>query len=325
MNIINIIIFILLILPIHWVITDILEGKIKNYFIFPSIFVLIILSLFLEWFYFNLDNIVYILIILSLSFLFYKNNKWWAWDWKYLILIWFSTIIIWYLKWINSLVLKLIIYTFSIFLFYVFVYLILNFNQIKKIEFKKYKIVFFDLFFNAFLLFLLSFLISLFLPNKDYSFLLIFVFMVLVLPILNKIIINKYFKYLIILFWIIFLFFTRTYLSFLIIFFIYLLFNFIQEFFDQIFDLIDIKEIEIIEIKQWSILTKESIKKFKNEASLEFEVSPLQWLDIFNIIDFYKNSFHKNDKITIYKDLRIWIIFYIWYFVTIVEIYLKTN
>ncbi|MCK9272573.1 hypothetical protein M0P65_03430 [Candidatus Gracilibacteria bacterium] len=111
----------------------------------------------------------------------------------------------------------------------------------------------------------------------------------------------------------------------MIIFFIYLLFNFIQEFFDQIFDLIDIKEIEIIEIKQGSILTKESIKKFKNEASLEFEVSPLQGLDIFNIIDFYKNSFHKNDKITIYKDLRIGIIFYIGYFVTIVEIYLKTN
>jgi hypothetical protein len=193
----------------------------------------------------------------------------------------------------------------------------------KSIKFSKYKVSFFNLFFNTFLLFLISFIISLFLPNKDYNFLIIFVFMVLILPILNKILINKYLKYLIILIWLWALIIKQIYLSFWIIIVIYTLFNFLQNFFDQVFDIIDIKEIKILSLKQWSILTKESLEKIKKEANLEFEQSPLQGLDIFNIINFYKNSSKKEDKITIYKDLRIWIIFYIWFFLTIAEVYLK--
>lgn len=322
MNINNIIVFVLILLPIHWVITDIIEGKIKNYFVFPSIIFLVFLSFFIEWFYFNKDNIAYIIIILLFSYFFYKWNKWWAWDGKYFILVWFSSIIIWFIKWYYILTLRFLIYTFLIFLIYSFIFLILNYKKIKEIKFQKFKISPLDFIYSIFLLFTLSFLLSFFLPNTSYNFLIIFIFMYLFISKLRQVIKQKYLKYFIILLWITLLLYKQIYFSFFMIFIMYALFNFLNDIFDQIFDIIDIKSINILEIKQWSILTEESIDKIKKEAKIELEQSPLQWLEIFEIIEFYKNK-KWGDIITIYKDIRIGIFFYIWFLFALLEFFIK--
>lgn len=96
MNIVLFIVFFLIISPFVWVITDYSNWKIKNYFIYPMLILSVILTFFTKWFY-NFDNIIWIILIVFFWYLFYVNNKWGAWDWKYIILLWINSLLISYL------------------------------------------------------------------------------------------------------------------------------------------------------------------------------------------------------------------------------------
>lgn len=316
MNSINIIIFVLLILPLHAIFTDFKEGKIKNYFIFPSLIFVFILSLFIEWFYTNRGNIISLCIVLVFSYLFYKNNKWGAWDGKYLILIGFSSIITWYLKGIEWLIITLFICIFWIFLIYTFFYLILKYKEIKKITFKSPIIKPFDIFYSVSILNISVYLIVDFLPVQ-YTYLIVFILIMTLMPLFEKIN-NKYLRILVIGVCLVLTIITNSYISLMLITFIFILFKFLSSYIDQIFDIIDIKKIKIIQLTQWSILTQETIDKIKKEAHIELSLSPIQGLETYNILSYYKSIKKENDIITLYKDIKIGIIIYIGYVLAII-------
>ena len=201
MNIINIISLFLLITPIYWVLTDIKIWKIKNYFIYPLLLISFILIFYIENFFYNKENIIWIIIIVLFSYLFYKNNKWWAWDWKYLILIWINSIIISFLKWFQ---INIINYLFLIIFSIIFIYnIIFLFLKIKNLKNKKFnKIIKFNLFKDIWIIFLIYssvFFISKFIWNS-YKYISIFLFILLLLPIIKNIKSNIFY-YIFILLW----------------------------------------------------------------------------------------------------------------------------
>lgn len=315
MNTINIVLTILLVIPFFWIISDIKQGKIKNKFIFPYLVSLIIFWFFIEWFYTDKNNITEMIIIILFSYAFYINNKWGAWDWKYLIVIWLSSIIIWYLKWYENIVMKLILYTFIIISIYIIIFIIKNFKNIKWIKIKKIDLV------NNFFYFNIVFIIWIFLNiylKSNYSFLIIFWIIYLVIPIVDKIKIDNILKIFI---WII-IFLSLFYFKFINIwylswFVIYNIFWILSWIIDSIMDKIDIKEIKIMEIKQWDILNNESISYIKWKMNIEIFESPLQWKDVFDIINKFKEIGELEKNIKIYKDIRIWIFLYLWFLITV--------
>ena len=62
-------------------------------------------------------------------------------------------------------------------------------------------------------------------------------------------------------------------------------------------------------------MTSKTIKMIKKDSNLDFLETPLQWNEVFEIIWFYKKN-KNNIKISIYKEIKLWIIIYIWYFIT---------
>lgn len=321
MNLINFIVIFLLILPIFWFITDFKEGKIKNLFIFPSLVFLLVLSFFIEWFFFSIDNWISFFIILFFSFLFYRDNKWWAWDGKYLILLGHSTIIIGYLKWLNALVIKLFIFTFLFFVVYCIFYLLFNYNKIKKIKFKTEKLDYFNYFYSVFLLFLLSFLFWYFLP-QNYSFIIVFLLMILVLPFFEKIKLI-YFKISIIIVWFVIVFYYSLFLNFILMTVLFFLFKLLSFYLWQIFDIIDVKCIELWNLKQWQILTNSAIKKIKNDIWIELYLSPIQWSEVYDIISYYNAKNLLKEQILVYNDIKIGFFIYLWYLFTVFTIFLN--
>ncbi len=312
MNLIYSIVFFLLITPFFWVITDYKIGKIKNYYIFPFFFISFILTFFISWFYNNFENILWLIIIFLLWYLFYINNKWWAWDWKYIILIWLNSLIIAFLLWISINILNvLFLYVFLFLFVYILFYIIINIRKIKKISLKnEWKINLLNDFFIISTLFIISYSVSIYFSSK-YDFLIIFLWFIILVKYLLYIK-NNIVKYLIILFWLIFAIYTKSYFSIVIFPFFYYTFYYLQIIIENIFDIIDIKMLKILEITQWMILTKKSIDIVKTDIQLEYSESPLQWNEVFDIISKYKEIW-KNPNIFIYKDLKIGYIIYIWY------------
>lgn len=316
MDMINIILVILLIIPFFWIISDIKQGKIKNKFIFPYLVFLIIFWFFIQWFYTDKNNITEIIIIILFSYAFYINNKWWAWDWKYLIIIWLSSIIIWYLKWYENIVMTLIFYTFILISLYILLFIIKNIKNIRDLKIRKVNII------NSFFYFNIIFIIWMILNNylkNNYSFLIIFWIIYLVIPIIDKIKINNVLKISV---WAIiflsFFYFEMMNIWYLYWFIIYNIFWILSWIIEDIMDKIDIKEIKVMEIKQWDILNNESISYIKSKMNIEIYESPLQWKDVFDIIKKFKEINELDKSIKIYKDIRIWIFLYTWFLITII-------
>lgn len=325
MTTINLIITILLITPIIGVISDYSEGKIKNFFIFPYFFFLLILTIFIDWFYFYKDNLLQLAIVFLFSYFFYINKKWWAWDWKYLIILGLSTVIIWYLKWIEWLIINLFIYSFALFLIYNLIYLIFNISKIKRINFKNinYNLNLKDIIFNISIINIIVLLLFRYLPI-NYSYLIVFIVLTILIPLISNIKI-KYLNIFIIILSLFLTYYYKNYISFLYLSLFFIFFSFLSTLFENIYDTIDIKEIKIIDLKQWNIINKNSADKIYNDSNLKinFEM-PLQWLEVYNILDYYKKNKKEDDLLNIYIDIKIWIYIYIWYLITIINsIYLK--
>jgi hypothetical protein len=320
MTLINFIVTSLLLIPLIWVISDFKTGKIKNKFIFPYLVCLIILTFFIKWFYNYSSNLIELFIVLFFWYLFYINNKWWAWDGKYLIILWLSWSIIWYLKWYENVIILFLSYSFLLISTFITFYIIKNYKKLKWIKTKKLDLLNNFFYFN--IIFLIWNLITIYFKNS-YTFLVIFWIMYLIIPSINKIKLNTYFKFIFSLF-LVFIFYYYDLLNiwYDIWFIIYLTFIFLSWIIENIFDKIDIKEIRVIDIKQWDILTNDSIKEIKNKIEIELHESPLQWSDVYEIIKAYKES-EMNKVITIYKDIRIWIFLYIWFVITIISLILK--
>lgn len=320
MMLINFIVILLLIIPLIWVISDLKSGKIKNKFIFPYLVCLIILTFFIKWFYNYSTNLIEIFIVLFFWYLFYLNNKWWAWDWKYLIVLWLSLTIIWYLKWYENIITLFLSYSFLIISIFIILYIIKNYKELKWVNTKK--IDFINNFFYFNIIFWMWMLISIYLKN-NYTFLIIFWLMYLIIPSINKIKLNIYFKFIFSLFLVsIFYYYDVLNIWYDIWFIFYLSFIFLSWVIENIFDKIDIKETRIIDIKQWDILTKESLIEIKKKIDIELQESPLQWNDVYEIIWAFKEN-DMNKIITIYKDIRIWIFLYLWFVITIISLILK--
>lgn len=320
MNIINILIILLIILPIFGVFSDIKEGKIKNYFIFPSLIFIIILSFFIEGFFFSKDNLISIGIIILFGYMFYINNKWGAWDGKYFMLLWLSCIIIWYLKWEDWLILKMITFIFLIFLIFSVIYIIKEFKKIKNLKLQHCKLDPINTFYSISILKISSFFLVNYLPT-NYSYIIFFILLMIIIPAFEKI----NFKGIKLFFIILCLIITIIHSSYIwlgVISVVFIIFRYLWNIFEQIFDNIDIKWIKIRDLQQWNILTEWSIKKIKNDADISLFVSPLQWNEIYDIIKYYKDIKKDDELITIYKDIKIWIIMYIAYIITITHIYL---
>lgn len=322
MSLITWIISFLLISPIYWVVTDYKYWKIKNYFIFPLLLISILLTFFIDWFYSNFNNILWFILVLWLWYFFYINHKWGAGDWKYIILIWLNSIIISYLIWNNSPIInKLFLYIFLLLIIYILFFIILN---IKKFSFKTNILKWFDLFKSLYLIsfiYIISWIIIYFFQST-YIFLLIFLLLFFLFPYILKI--NNKFIYSFIIILSFFLcFYFKWYFSYWLIFIFYFIFYFIQKIFSDFFDIIDIKELNLLDIKQWDILTNKSIDLINKDVWIKFLESPLQWNEVYDLIWIYKKN-RKNPKIYIYKDFRIWIIIYIWFILTFLNIFILT-
>jgi len=100
-------------------------------------------------------------------------------------------------------------------------------------------------------------------------------------------------------------------------------FNILSSIFDQIFDQIDVVNTRIIDLKQWNILTQKSCEKIKKEIDVEVSEMPLQGFEVFKIIEKYKENKKSKDEVSIYKDIKIGLIMYLWFLATVIYIYLK--
>lgn len=316
MNIVYWIVLFLLIIPFYWVITDLINWKIRNYFIFPSIIVSVFITFFIEWFYSSNINLFLFTIIVIFWYLFYRDNKWWAWDWKYIILLWFNSIIISFLLWLSINILNsLFIFIFWILLIYNLFFLIYNYKKIININFKvNFRINIFNSLFLIFFIFVFVTIISNYIWNS-YNYVIIFILMIILFPYLN-IIKNNIIKIFIILLWITVLFYNVNYYSLLTISILFYIFSILQWLAEQIFNTIDIKDISLINIKQWNILTTQSIKQINKDINIEFLETPLQWNEVHEIILWYK-EIDINPTISIYNDLKIGIIMYIGFILNI--------
>lgn len=322
MNIIYLITFILFFLPIIWVITDLKIWKIKNYFTFPIIFFLLILWFFIEWFFLDINNVLWLIIIFLFWFFFYKGNKWWAWDWKYIIIIWFCLLIISYLYWIESNILNHYFFiVFLLFLLYNIFYLLFNLKKIKKLKFKNdFQFNILDDFYIIGLIFSFVFILWNIIDSM-YKYLIIFILIYLFIDFFNWLKLKLIKQSFIFLSFIILLITKDIKLYFTIICMFYF-FSYIKTIFDIIYDKIDIKEIEVIKIKQWDILTDKSLKELK-EKWINLLQSPLQWNEVFELIKKAKKNNFLNFKIQKYIDIRIGLFFYLWYILTLLYIFIK--
>lgn len=315
MDLISWIVLLLLLTPIYGVVTDLKSWKIKNYFIFPALIISFVLTFFIEWFYYDFNNIIWLVILLLFGFLFYKWNKWWAWDWKYIILIGLNIIIIWFLLWFNVNILNILfLFVFWILFLYNLFFVIINYKEVFKIKFKKnYNFKIIDFFFISSFIYIFSFYLSLYLGGA-YIYIITFLSILFLLPLLNNIS-NQYLRYIFISFWVISCIYTSSYYIFFLISAMYFFFIFLQSFSDQLFDIIDVVNIKILDIKSGEILTQNSINLIKGETGLDYHEAPLQWNEVFDITNKYKELWF-NPSVQIYKDLKIWIIMFIWYLVT---------
>ena len=155
--------------------------------------------------------------------------------------------------------------------------------------------------------------------KSNYSFLIIFWIIYLVIPIIDKIKINNVLKISV---WAIiflsFFYFEMMNIWYLYWFIIYNIFWILSWIIEDIMDKIDIKEIKVMEIKQGDILSNESISYIKWKMNIEIYESPLQWKDVFDIIKKFKEINELDKSIKIYKDIRIWIFLYTWFLITII-------
>ena len=323
MDLINAIVLFLLLTPFYAVVTDYKKGKIKNYFIFPFLALSIMLTFFIEWFYQNYTNIIWLLIVTIFWFLFYKDNKWWAWDGKYIILIWLNSIIISYLlSWDTNIINGLFITIFWILFAYNIFFLLYHFSDVRKIKYEKNFWFKTDhSFFIISFIYLFSSFFSLYIW-WSYIFIIIFLSIILMIPYLNKIK-RVWVKYLLIVFAIWLCLYRQEYLTYAFIIWMFFSFIILQSYADQIFKVIDTIKIKLFEIKQWNILTRESISLIKKDTWFEFQESVLQGNEVFELIGKYKEVW-KNPEITIYKELKIWIFMYIGY-VLIIIYYINKN
>lgn len=316
MTLINTIIAILAIIPIIGVVSDIKKGKIKNIFIFPFLVCLIILWIFIDWFYISKDNMIQISIILCLWYIFYINNKWWAWDGKYILVLWFALTIIGFLKWIDTIILPFISLTFLCISIFIIAEIVLT-KKDKKIIAKKENS--FDLknsFFNYLFVFILSHSIS-YWYTWIYIYLVIFLIIFISIDLYKKI--AKYF-WIHIITWIIaitIIIYWWLYIWFCIWLAVFFTFIYIWNIITNILEDIDIQETTIWELKKGDILYEKSISKINADTQIWIVLSPLQWEEVFKIIEYYKPLKQLNEKINIYKDIRVWIYIYIAYVITI--------
>lgn len=315
MDIINYIIITLTIIPLIWVISDLKKGKIKNIFIFPYFLFLIILTFFIKDFY-NYINLIQLFIIFFLGYIFYIYNKWWAGDWKYIIILWLSIIIIWYLKWLPNLSLFFLSATFFIISIWIIFYMIYNIKDIiKKTRFKfDFKVL--DIVTIFSIVFITSSILQIF-YNTIYNYLILFLLLLVIISIYYKLKIIDYFKYFITFFWLMFMIYFGFYLWYVFWIIIYFIFTFFSKIIDQSLDNIDIETKKVFELKQWDILTQDTINKIRSDIKIDLYLSPLQWNEVFEIIGYYKEK-NDNFEITTYKDIKIWIYIYIWYIITII-------
>lgn len=316
MDLITLIVLFLLLSPFFAVFTDFKTWKIKNYFIFPSLLISFILTFFIQDFYSNINNVIWLLIVVFFWYLFYINNKWWAGDGKYIMLIWLNSLIISHILWFDiNIINSVFTNIFGILFIYTLFFILINIKKISKIKFDyTFNTKLIDSLYIIFFIYIVSYLLSRYIWTQ-YIYILIFLSITLLIPFL-LLIKNKYIKYLIILSWVTIGITYMDYISISLIWGIFFVFMFLQSFSEQIFNIIDVKQIKLFELKQWSILTKNTLDKIKDDTWLDFHEAPLQWDEVFELIWKYKELW-ENPKLTIYKDLKIWIIMYIWYILTI--------
>lgn len=320
MNLINTIVLILALVPIIWVISDLKKGKIKNIFIFPYFLFLIIFTFFIKDFYIY-SNIIQLVIIFIIGYIFYIYNKWWAGDWKYIIVLWLSIVIIWYLKWINLIIINFLTTIFLIISLIIIWYLLLNIKKIIKLKKINLDIWYLDTFVIFNLIFILSSVIKIYF-NNDYTYIFIFLLLFIMISIYHKIKFNNFFKYILILLWLVIVIYEKNIYWYFITFLIFITFLFISKVLEDIFTKIDLIQKNIFDLKQGDILSENSLSNINKSLKSNYVLSPLQWNEVYEIISYYKEK-NNNIVVDLYKDIKIWIYIYIWFILTILYIYLK--
>lgn len=319
MTVNNIIVLLLGLIPVIWVVSDIKKGKIKNIFIFPYFVLLLIFTFFIDWFYNNTTNIIQILLLSALWYLFYVNNKWWAWDGKYIIILWISLVIIWYLKWFEDMSILFIKLLFFIITSVIIWYIIIS-KRTKEIQKQKIKIDILDTLSMYSTIFMCINIFSYY-YSSNYSYIIIFLLLFIVWDIYKRFKIHKIIKIVFIWLWIWVSIYIWNYIWFVLSYGVYVLFIWLSSVINDILNDIDIKEITIWNINKWDILSEKSIEKINKDTKLAIVLSPLQWEEVFKIIEYYKQNNQLQTQIEIYKDIRVWIYFYIAYIMTILIYY----
>lgn len=315
----NFIVVLLGIIPVIWVFSDIKKGKIKNIFIFPYFVLLLIFTFFIDWFYNNTTNIIQILLLSALWYLFYVNNKWWAWDGKYIIVLWISLVIIWYLKWFEDISILFIKLLFFIITSVIVWYIILS-NKTTKINKKKIKIDILDTLSMYSTIFVFISIFTYY-YSSNYSYIIIFLLLFVISDFYKRFKIHKYIKIIFICIWIFVCIYSGNYIWFVLSYWVYIIFIWLSSVINDMLSDIDTKEITIGNINKWDILTEKSIEKVNKDTDLSIVLSPLQWEEVFKIIEYYKKNNELQTQIEIYKDIRVWIYFYIAYIMTLLVYY----
>ncbi|EKE28504.1 MAG: hypothetical protein ACD_3C00051G0007 [uncultured bacterium (gcode 4)] len=324
LNIVNFIIFILVFSPLYWVITDSKTWKIKNKYIYTSISFSIILSFFITWFFQSKQNIIWLVIIILFSFLFYKNAKWWAWDWKYLILLWLNTLIISSLSWYSWYSINILLFTFFlVFLLYFAYSLLSNFKKLKY-SFKKIKkgdlknmIRLIDIW-SLFLIYVsISILFDFVNFEKQYAYILTFILIFMATPIISKFNKNNLISIFLIIIWTAYIAVKSNFYSFAMIFWIFILYRILSVYSEIILEEMDTKIITVGDLKQWMILAEDGITKINKDFWTQYLPMPLQGSEVYEIIWFYKwKDKWIFEDLKIYKDIKIAWMMYGAYFAT---------
>ncbi|EKE28976.1 MAG: hypothetical protein ACD_2C00258G0016 [uncultured bacterium (gcode 4)] len=320
----NLMIFILVFSPLYWVITDMKIWKIKNKFIYSSISFSIILSFFINWFFQVGQNITWLGVIILFSFLFYKNAKWWAWDWKYLILLWLNTLIISSLSWYSWYPMNILLFTFFlIFLLFFTWSLLYNFKKlrssIKKInkEDLKNAIRLIDIW-SLFLIYIsISILFDFVDIEKQYAYILTFILIFIATPMISKLNRSNLISIFLIIIWTIYIAIKSDFYNFAIIFWIFIFYRLLNVLSEIILEELDTSIIKVGELKQWMILAEDGIMKINKDFWVQYLPMPLQWSEVHEIIWFYKwKDGWIFENLKIYKDIKIAWMMYLAYLIT---------
>jgi hypothetical protein len=148
-----------------------------------------------------------------------------------------------------------------------------------------------------------------------YNYFIIFLFILVTSPFLEKVPTKALYIWPVI--WIGISLYTKNYYSLFYITFFYFIIITIKVILDRIFDIIDTTFIKLIDIKQWMIVTKEWIETIKKELDLDILESPLQGLDVYNLIEAIKERSKEKVDLKIHKPFTIWLVMYLWYLITI--------